>query len=268
MAYNEHTWLLVNGVLMSKRRKKSRRRPLYQEVAEALESILQEMETGAYLPSEPILAEQLGVSRATLREAMRTFEGRGWIVRRQGVGTYVTRPPQVIPTGLEVLESIETRAARLGMDVSMGGHWFDYRKPEEDEVEKFEISASDEVLEVSRVILTENRPVAYLIDILPRDVLNENELVDNFHGSVLDRLLKRGTPTLSHSQAEISAIAAPGPVARRFNILRGDVLQLFEAWLYSQEGRVIDHSYGYFLPGIFRFHVVRRVDQWNNAIGH
>jgi GntR family transcriptional regulator len=246
---------------MSKRRKKSRRRPLYKEVAEALESILQEMETGSYLPSEPVLAEQLGVSRATLREAMRTFEGRGWIVRRQGVGTYVTRPPQVIPTGLEVLESIETRAARLDMNVSMGGHWVEQRQPTDQESEQFEISADDEVLEVSRVILTDKRPVAYLIDILPRDILDQHELVENFQGSVLDRLLKRGTPTLSHSQAEISAIAAPGSVARQLNIQRGDVLQLFEAWLFAQDGRVIDHSFSYFLPGIFRFNLVRRVEQ-------
>lgn len=246
---------------MSMGRKRSRRRPLYKEVAEALETILQDMETGSYLPSEPVLAEQLGVSRATLREAMRTFEGRGWIVRRQGVGTYVTRPPQVIPTGLEVLESIETRAARLGMVVSMGGHWVEDRLPASEEAEKFGISAGDEVLEVSRVILTENRPVAYLIDVLPKDILDQHDLVENFQGSVLDCLLKRGTPTLSHSQAEISAIAAPGSVARRLNIQRGDVLQLFEAWLYAQDGRVIDHSFSYFLPGIFRFHVVRRVQQ-------
>jgi GntR family transcriptional regulator len=245
---------------MSKKRK-SRRQPLYKEVAETLEEILQDMETGSYLPSEPDLAEQLGVSRATLREAMRTFEGRGWIVRRQGVGTYVTRPPQVIPTGLEVLESIETRAARLGMDVSMGGYWIEHRQPSEAEVEKFEIAGDRDVLEVSRVILTENRPVAYLIDSLPQGILEEHELVDHFQGSVLDHLLKRGSPRLSHSQAEISAVAAPGSIARRLNIQRGDVLQLFEAWLYAQDGRVIDHSYSYFLPGIFRFHVVRRVDQ-------
>jgi GntR family transcriptional regulator len=243
------------------KKRKSQRRPLYKEVAEALEEILQGMETGSYLPSEPNLAEQLGVSRATLREAMRTFEGRGWIVRRQGVGTYVTRPPQVIPTGLEVLESIETRAARLGMDVSMGGYWVDHPEPSEIEAERFDIPVDREVLEVSRVIMTENRPVAYLIDVLPKGVLEEHELVDDFQGSVLDRMLKRGSPRLSHSQAEISAIAAPGSVARRLNIQRGDVLQLFEAWLYAQDGKVIDHSFSYFLPGVFRFHVVRRVDQ-------
>ena len=55
-----------------------------------------------------------------MREAMRVFEGRGLIVRRQGVGTVVMRPPRVIETGIEALESIETLAGRIGLEVEMG----------------------------------------------------------------------------------------------------------------------------------------------------
>ncbi len=64
--------------------------------------------------------KQLGVSRATLREAMRAFEEQGLIRRRQGVGTFVVRHQQIIDTGVEVLESIESIAARMGLQVSMG----------------------------------------------------------------------------------------------------------------------------------------------------
>ena len=60
------------------------------------------------LPSEPELARRMGVSRATLREAMRSFEGQGMIRRRQGVGTFVIGKVPVLDSGLEVLESIET----------------------------------------------------------------------------------------------------------------------------------------------------------------
>ncbi len=51
---------------------------------------------------------------------MRSFEAQGLIRRRQGVGTFVVGPKAVIETGLEVLESIETQAKRIGLDVSMG----------------------------------------------------------------------------------------------------------------------------------------------------
>ena len=50
---------------------------------------------GSPLPSETDLAEQLEVSRATLREALRTLEDRQLIIRRHGRGTFVSQAPIV-----------------------------------------------------------------------------------------------------------------------------------------------------------------------------
>lgn len=44
---------------------------------------------GARIPVEPALAQQLGVSRGTLREAIRTLVHAGLLEVRQGSGTYV-----------------------------------------------------------------------------------------------------------------------------------------------------------------------------------
>ncbi len=92
----------------------------FQRLQSQLAGLIAATTPGERLLSEPELARQLGVSRATLREAMRTFEGQGLIRRRQGVGTFVVDHPNVIDTGLEVLESIETLASRMSLDVSMG----------------------------------------------------------------------------------------------------------------------------------------------------
>jgi DNA-binding FadR family transcriptional regulator len=47
---------------------------------------------GERVPSEPELAEQLGVSRSVIRDAVRTLAARGLLEVRQGYGTTV-RPP-------------------------------------------------------------------------------------------------------------------------------------------------------------------------------
>ncbi|MBN2556178.1 MAG: GntR family transcriptional regulator [Anaerolineales bacterium] len=245
---------------VSNSRENSGRQPLYQRTADALMGILETMAPGAYLPSEPKLAKQLGVSRATLREAMRTFEARGWIVRKQGVGTYVTQPPQVIETGLELLESIESMAARIGMDVDMGELSIKERPANKEDARWLELREQNPLVEIARVIRTENRPVAYLIDILPMDILPVETLRKGFKGSVLDLLIRRGDPALGYSMTDITAVPASPTIARKMSIQRGDELLCLKACLYTRDRRPIDHSYSYFLPGTFRFHVVRRVE--------
>lgn len=223
----------------------------FRRTTEALADLLAHSEPGTALPSEPALAEQFGVSRATLREAMRGFEDRGLIERRQGVGTYVR--PKVIDAGLEELVSIETLASQIGLEVTMGDLQIIKRKRTEDE------PGDVEVLEISRVIMTDNQPVAVLIDVIPADLVSVKELGSEFHGSVLDLLLKRGQPELDYSATDINAVAADSRVADRLGVDRGAVLLVLEAGLFDRDGQIVDRSASYFLPGVFRFHVVRRV---------
>src|SRR5512147_2798052 len=91
----------------------------FQRLQAELAGLIARSPSGQRLPSEPDLAKQLGVSRATLREAMRMFETQGLIRRRQGAGTFVVGAVPVIDSGLEVLESIETMAHRMNLEIAV-----------------------------------------------------------------------------------------------------------------------------------------------------
>ena len=247
--------------MMSKHLSKS------QRLHEDLGRLIAEAKPGERLPSEPELARRLQVSRATLREAMRTFETQGLIHRRQGSGTFVSHPSQVIDSGLEMLESIDVMAKRIGLPVSMGELIVERRPASESEAKALGLTLNDQVISLSRVILAEGRPVAYLVDILPDDLFTTQELNSGFTGSIIDLLLKRGSPPLSSSRCEINAVTADAHVSRAMRIQRGDVLLRFIAYLYTASGRVIDFSYSYFLPGYFRFHVLRRVEMRGKNAG-
>lgn len=224
-----------------------------------LRQLIASAKPGQKLPAEPELARQLGVSRSTLREAMRSFEGQGVIRRRQGSGTFVVGPTLVIETGLEVLESIESLARRIGLDVSMGDLHIEAVSASEEQALALSVPLGTDLIQVRRVILTDSRPVAYLIDTLPEDVLMPEDLQQGFTGSVLDLLLTRGVPGLANSVADVQAAAAPPEIARALQIQRGDVLLMIVSRLYATSGTIIDYSTSYFLPGYFRFHVVRKV---------
>jgi GntR family transcriptional regulator len=222
-----------------------------------LGEMIAKTDPGERLPTEPKLAELLGVSRATLREAMRTFETQGLIQRRQGVGTFVVHPTSVIDTGLELLESIESMAQRVGLPVRMGDYEIERRTSDEEEREMLKDA---HVLRVSRVMEAEGRPIAYLVDVLPDKLFSEIEFRREFSGSVLDLLLKKSNLRVTSADTEIHATAAETNEARALHMQRGDVVLHFKSTLFSMDGSVIDLSRSYFLPGYFRFHVIRRVE--------
>jgi GntR family transcriptional regulator len=198
---------------------------------------------------------------------MRSFEGQGLIRRRQGVGTFVVGQAKVIETGLEVLESLETMASKIGLDVMMGDLRIEEDYANAEQAAKLNVDLNSPLVKVSRTILADKRPVAFLVDILPDDILDKSELQSGFTGSVLDLLIQRGSPALASSVAEVHAVAATIEVARALEIQRGDVLLMLTAQLFTTEDRMIDISSSFFLPGYFRFHVVRRVGELKFASG-
>ena len=230
----------------------------FQRLQVDLAALISRSPAGQRLPSEPDLAKQLGVSRATLREAMRSFETQGLIRRRQGSGTFVVGKTQVMESGLEVLESLESIAKRLGLKVSVSDLSIEATVADEELAKMLSVPLGENLTRVRRVVQTDERPVAYLVDILPATILGSKDLPADFHGSVLDFLLGRGD-ALKTSRANVSAIGATPEVAKALEIQRGDVLLHFYSQLFDERGKVVDYSLSYFIPGYFHFHVVRRV---------
>jgi len=69
------------------------RNKVYQEVAKQLERrITEELKPGDLLPPERELVQMLGVSRGSVRDAIRSLELMGLLEPRQGIGTVVCSP--------------------------------------------------------------------------------------------------------------------------------------------------------------------------------
>ncbi|ROT96333.1 FadR/GntR family transcriptional regulator [Histidinibacterium lentulum] len=103
------------------------------EVLDALAEMVSRsgLDVGDRLPPEVQMAQQLGVGRSTMREALNRWEGLGLIRRRRGIGTFLVAPipapggpvdPDVRLEGaavlrlLEVRSTLETQVARLAAE--------------------------------------------------------------------------------------------------------------------------------------------------------
>jgi GntR family transcriptional regulator, transcriptional repressor for pyruvate dehydrogenase complex len=107
-------WVAMNGFRTTERR-------LYQQVADQIRGLIQagQFKLGQRLPSERELAQQLGVSRPSLREALIALEIDGTVEIRMGSGIYLVataerRPPTSASMGESPVELMQARAAVEG----------------------------------------------------------------------------------------------------------------------------------------------------------
>lgn len=230
----------------------------YQRVQADLAALIAKSPMGGRLPAEPELAKQLGVSRATLREAMRMLEAQGMIRRRQGAGTFVVGQKPAGESGLEVLESVDRFVQRTGVKITIGNVLVSRIAADDALAGILGIVAKRPLLQIRRMMHSDSQPVAYLVDMVSEDVLRAEELNSNFNGSVLDFLIQRGDP-LTSSRTEMNAIAATEELASLLEIQLGAPLLQCSEQLYTHATRVVGYSLSYFLPNYFKFHVIRRI---------
>jgi DNA-binding GntR family transcriptional regulator len=103
-----------------------------------------------------------------------------------------------------------------------------------------------------------------MIDAVPAALVGVEEMRVGFHGSVLDFLLARGEPRLSHAQASIVPLKAGKVLADRLQIKPGTVLLLLAETLFTPDNGPVGYSHNYFVPEYFNFRVIRRVQYKGN----
>lgn len=231
---------------------------------QAQQYLLSLIENGTYqpgeqLPSEANLAAQLGISRPTLREALLNLNSEGIVVRKHGVGTFVA--PEYghrLESGLERLESILELAIRQGLQIRFDALQVGKEQADSELADKLQIAPGTPLTGVRRVILVDDTPVAYMVDVTPSSILSPTDIDDTFNGSVLDLLKQRQGLRVAQATADIVALNADASLAKKLAVKVGQAVLLIEEVLFDQEGTAVEFSRNYFRPVFFRFHVVRR----------
>jgi GntR family transcriptional regulator len=233
--------------------------PLYAQAHDWLLTLIQEgeLQPGDQLPAETQLADQMGISRATLREALRLLEEEGAIVRRQGVGTFVAANHH-LESGLERLESVLALAERQGLETQIEDLSVEQTTANHALASHLQTDPGAALTRVRRTVLVQNEPVAYLEDFILTQWLPLEAIGGDFAGSVLD-LLRDQHPDLIHEAlADITAVNAGRPLSGRLRISPSVAILLLEETLFDADGTPVGFSRNYFVPDRFRFHVVRQ----------
>jgi GntR family transcriptional regulator len=236
-------------------------RPLHDQAITAINRLIESgrFQPGDRLPREAELAEQLGISRSTLREALSQLESHGIVIRRHGVGTFVAAPARsVLAAGLEKLESLRSLAGRGGLDEERVAWEVDPMAAAEALAAALSVQPGSPLVRVQMTAAIEGCPFAYLDSCVPDHFVDFAELAAYPRGSLLDYLTERGRVSPAYTRSEVFAVAA-GPHAARLRLApAAPLLHLAETY-YTGEGQPVARSLNFFLTDCFNFHIVRRV---------
>ena len=227
--------------------------PLYQTVRDRLLERIGngELSVGDRLEPEIELAGSYGVSRATMRSAIRDLVQASLLVRRPGIGTMVVRSrPRVTASGLS--ELIGTFAGTVAdsqllvLDSSM--------KPASDEAAgRLGTQPGSNLLRVYTICKSAGQPVAICETWLAAGT--GISPAEPHVAPIYDLLEKTYGRRISHGDDAVTAVLAKGETARLLDVRSGSPLISIERVAFDGGGAPLLYSRAQFLSENYTYRV-------------
>jgi DNA-binding GntR family transcriptional regulator len=213
--------------------------PLYFQVAQQIErSILDgTLPAGTRLPNEVDLADQLSLSRPTMRQAIRYLVDKGLLVRKRGVGTQVVQSR--VRRSLE-LSSLYDDLIRSGQRPTTTVRELRVLEAPEEAAAALGVPVGSEVLLIRRLRHAQGEPLALMTNYLPRGLVDITAA--DLERAGLYEILRASGISLRVARQTIGARSATSAEARDLHEPRGAALLTMTRTAYDDEGRAVEYG--------------------------
>ena len=222
--------------------------PLYKKLKSAIEKAIlsNTVKSGAVLPGERVLAEELGLSRVTVRKALGLLAEEGLLNRRHGFKTEVgSRVEKSLSTLTSFSEDIMARGQIPGC------LWLskEISRPSPAEMMALGIAGNAHVLRMKRVRTADEIPVALETCAVPTRFLPSADLMGT---SLYEALDKRGYMPQRAIQ-RMRSRAATDDDASHLQCERGAPLLMTERRCFLGDGQIVEYCETRYKGDIYDF---------------
>jgi GntR family transcriptional regulator len=204
------------------------------------------------------LLHMLGVSRTTLREALRILEEQRLIRKRRGLGTFVLE--RAIVKDMSQNFGITEMISQAGYTPGTRDFMLFVEPASKSIAERLSIPTESAVIVIDRVRTANDTPVVWTRDIMPQEYLGSwMPTVDQLAGvSIYDCLERFANIRIVHGIASFKPVQANREIAEKLNIPRGSLLLLIDQVDSDQSQRPVLYSAEYHLTDKFKFIIQRK----------
>jgi DNA-binding GntR family transcriptional regulator len=224
--------------------------PLYFQVAEQIERAIQDghLAPGDRIANEIALADQLGLSRPTLRQAIQTLVDKGLLVRKRGVGTQVVNAPIRRTVELTSLYDDLTRSGLRPTTTVLG---LELIPADEEASQKLNLPTGHKVWRLRRLRTVKDEPLALMTNLVP-EAVTDLSLVDLDHTGLYEHFRAQAI-NLRVAHQVIGARTVEAAEARLLGCRKGDPVLTMERTSYDDKGRAVEHGTHLYRPDRYAY---------------
>lgn len=200
----------------------------------------------------------MGVSRNTIREALKSLENEGILFSRHGVGIFVSSPPAHSNHNITVLNSTTEIIKNNGFTPGTKSVFYEIRKVPQrilDQMTFYDYENTD-FLYIERVRTADDKPIAYVEDYIPYF----DGLLEQFPGEEeipFFPFLEREGLEVAFSNCTIHSVLSTPKLEERLSLEKPAALLLLQQLHYSSKGDLVLYSDSYFITNELEFSLVR-----------
>lgn len=231
---------------------------LSSQVKEVIIDMINSSEFMSKLPSEQKLATELGVSRNTVREALKALENEGLVISRHGVGTFVTRynGSENIRYNIATLDSTTKIITDHGYTPGTKSVYYDVRMSSDYIAKLLGSDTPLKILYIERVRTANGNPIIFVKDYIPykegmleKYAKMKDESLFNFVNNYR---------SVSFSNCSIHAVLSDEQIMDKLELDEPKALLLLKQTHYSSRGIPVFYSDSYFITEKLEFNLIRR----------
>ncbi len=237
--------------------------PLYAQIQRGIEIGIatNQIRPGDMIAGEMELANTYGVSRVTVRSALRELVTEGLLYRIQGKGTFVSQPiiqrdePHVTSFYYEMVESGRKPTAIFTTDVI---------SPSVEICRLLQIDYSEKVIITKRTRFVDQEPIVYQVNTTRYSLVPGLALEDLSNQSFQYTLEMKYGLRIVEVREELSSEIPDEEIAKALELSKGTPILRDTRILYGFNQLIIGVSQAFFRGDRYTFKVTRRIDPCND----
>lgn len=225
--------------------------PLHAQAEKLLRKLIEsdEYKSGKMLPKEVELAEQLHISRNTLRQATSKLVNEGLLVRKKGVGTKVAR--KGISVGVKNWMSFSQEMKMMGIEVKNYELHLSFRKATPEIASFFGVEVGTPCLVLERLRGNTENPFVFFVSYFNPALPLTGE--ENYIKPLYEMFENDKGIIVKTSKEEISARFAGELIAEKLEISPNDPILIRKRFVYDINGVPVEYNQGYYRSDSFTY---------------